>query len=234
MRARTTAVLVASLCLGTTSAASAQYFDDTEMGAQEEFATPENFAVELRVGTYQPDIGAAFDRFFGTDQGPLLAFEFDYLFLRLDGWLSFGLGTGFGWVEYDGKALTPGGTQSSEDTRLTLNPIPVLAVLRIDALARQLEIPLLLTGKFGGDFVLWNESTGSTGYSNVSIGMHWAVQAALELDFFERRAARALDEQWGINHTFVFFEVFGSTAESTLPVGPKNGWAWSTGLGLIF
>ena len=54
----------------------------------------------------------------------------------------------------------------------------------------------------------------------------------LELDFLERRAQRKLDEEWGINHTFLYFRIFGSTAASKLPVGTK--FAWAGGLGFVF
>jgi hypothetical protein len=125
--------------------------------------------------------------------------------------------------------------QTGERTSLTLLPMPVMAVVRVDALARQLDIPLLVTGKIGADFVFWTAATGDVNDgSNVSIGLRWGVQAALELDAFSRRAARALDEEWGINHTFAFFEIFGSTAETTLPLGPKGGVAWTAGLGFLF
>ena len=36
----------------------------------------------------------------------------------------------------------------------------------------------------------------------------------VELDFINPARARSLDEDWGINHTTLFFEILGSTAKS--------------------
>jgi hypothetical protein len=232
------AILVAAfLALGVPDRAGAQYFDDLSAGYVGEIGSAESWALELRGGPYQPEV-AEFDTFFSTDNGPLLAFELDYLPFQLEDWFDAGIGWGFGWSQYVGAAMLPGGTtgaQSSEETSLTLYPMPVVGVIRIDALARQLRIPLLLTGKLGASFVFWNSGTGSrSDATDVSIGLLWAAQCGLELDIFSERAARSLDEVWGINHTFLFFELFGIVGGTTLPVGPKNGIAWSVGLGLQF
>ncbi|MEM9191333.1 MAG: MXAN_2562 family outer membrane beta-barrel protein [Myxococcota bacterium] len=208
--------------------------------------SPERFALELRVGPYTPDDGrGAFDAVF-DDLGPLLAFEFDINAYRLKNVGMIGVGLSFGWVNYSGNAFSQGGTvRSSEDTDLTLFPLSALAVVRIDVLPRLLNIPIVFAGKLGPDFVIWTSSTGENDFGGVSVGLRWGAQVALELDFFDRRAARALDEEWGINHTFVFFEIFGSvfgdveprvegsTDTTSLPLGPENGWAWTAGLGFI-
>ncbi|MEY4577076.1 MAG: hypothetical protein RL701_1779, partial [Pseudomonadota bacterium] len=57
-------------------------------------------------------------------------------------------------------------------------------------------------------------------------------QLALDLDTFEPGGARALDEEWGINHSYVFFEVqhFFPSAKS-LEIG---GTSWLLGLGFVF
>ena len=46
------------------------------------------------------------------------------------------------------------------------------------------------------------------------------------------RAARNLDEEWGINHSFLFFELswFHPTDDS-LPIGDNS---WAAGLGFVF
>ena len=56
------------------------------------------------------------------------------------------------------------------------------------------------------------------------------MQGALELDFFDGRAARELDEGWCINHTFLFVEYFRSYAKSTLRLYDRT---WSAGLGFV-
>jgi len=231
---RRAALLSMIVAVGLSSSASAQYFDDTSAGLVDDFESPETWAFELRGGPYQPDAGAAFDQFFSDDQGPLLALEIDFLFLELHDWFDVGIGYGFGWTQYVGFANDEAGNRTEEETTLTLYPMPVMAVLRVDALARKLHVPILVTGKLGADFVIWNTGTGGVSEAtNMSIGLRWGVQFAFELDIFNRRAARSLDENWGINHSFIFFELFGSTASSTLDAGPKDGVAWAAGLGFI-
>jgi hypothetical protein len=232
---REAALVVAVASVGLSSSAAAQYFDDTSAGLREDVESDETWALEFRGGPYQPDAGTAFTTFFAEDDGPLLAVEIDFLPFELHDWFDAGIGFGFGWSQYVGNSLDEMNQPTEEETTLTLYPLPVMAVLRVDALARRLRVPLLITGKIGADFVIWNTGTGGVSEAtNMSIGLRWGVQAAFELDIINPRAARSLDEEWGINHTFVFFELFGSTASSNLNVGPTDGLAWAIGLGFLF
>jgi len=196
--------------------------------------SPDNYAVELRLGTYSPDLDTgAFNEVFSGDDGPLVGAELDILPLRIPYVGRFGLGLAFGWVRYDGDALDQAGNPTDESARLTLFPLSALAVLRVDVLNRELGVPLVFTGKIGADGVVWNSETGGRSEArNISFGLRWAGQVALVLDFFDQRAARRLDDEWGINHTFVYFEGYGSTASTTLDVG--TDFAWAAGLGLSF
>ena len=105
-------------------------------------------------------------------------------------------------------------------------------MLRVDALARKLGIPFVFTGKIGYRWAFWSsEVGGADDESGVSPGLTWAAQIALDLDFFDRRAARLMDEEWGINHSFIFFEVYGSdTADDATPVDDT---IWAAGLGFV-
>ena len=197
-------------------------------------ASPQRFALELRVGPYTPDTNdAVFERVFGGSS-LLFGAEFDYTPIRVPDVLSVGIGAGFATVSYEGKASSLDGTTTSETTALSLLPLTLVAVLRLDVLPRLVGIPLLLTGKIGADLVYWSATTGETqDGEGLSLGLRWAAQVALELDFFEPRAARALDDEWGINHSFLFAEVYGSQAGGdSLPVGTPL--AWAAGLGFNF
>jgi hypothetical protein len=226
---RLIAIAGALLSFLAASGASAQDFDETIHGDEIVIESPERFSLELRVGVYQPDT-AAFDMIF-DDLGPMLGVELDVIVFRLEdiGWL--GVGGSFGWGSYSGFTLATDGTPTNEETVLTLMPFPVLAVLRIDVLARLLDIPFAFQGKIGPDFVLWIND-GRTSTSNVAIGLRWAAQVALELDWFDRRAARGLDDEWGINHSYFFFEIYGSTAGGSMEVATP--FAWTLGLSLTF
>jgi hypothetical protein len=199
--------------------------------------SPENFTLELRAGTYRPDLGPSFAASFGGDLGPLLAVELDYHLFRIPYVGPFAVGARIGWVEWNGAASSTGGTANVGGTGMSLVPITVLAALRIDGLARHVSLPLVLTPKLGLDFGYFQ--TGTSGFTQAegwTVGLSWGAQVALELDFLEPRAARRLDEEWGINHSVVFFELFGSTmgsfSDRQLPLG--SSLAWAAGLGFTF
>ncbi len=228
------AVVGALFATATISRARAQDFDDV-LVERRSVESPERFALELRVGPYTPEVGnSSFTDTFGNDTGPLLAAEFDVLVWHIPYVGPIGIGGGIGWVDYTASAFAQGSTDRvTTETDLSLVPISLVAVLRIDVLARKLNIPFVLTGKIGADYVLWDSNVGSTdSASGGSFGLRWAAQLAFELDFFDRRAARSLDEEWGINHSWLFVEVFGSDAGGdSLPVGDTT---WAVGLGFTF
>ncbi len=239
------------------AAAAAQYFDETATGERAEISSPEVVTLELRGGPFRPAVGFPLDQSFADDDGPSIGVELHGTLFRLKDVGALGVGAAFGWASYDGPAFTLMDGQpvaTAEESNLTLLQFPVFGVVRIDALSRLLEIPLVVTGKVGLDMTYWTSSTGESSADGLSLGLRWAAQVALELDFFDRQAARSLDEEWGINHTMVFFEFYGSTAggetveaadcapdgtacdvaEQSLPTRPENGWAWALGLALIF
>lgn len=200
--------------------------------------TGERFTAELRIGTYRPSaLEPAFTDAFGGDLGPMLALELDVHLFRIPYVGPLAIGGSFGWVEWNGPASTDGGTGNVGDTGMSLLPMALLAVLRIDVLARELDVPFVLTGKIGPDFGYYQTGvTGRTDAEGWSIGLRWAAQVALELDFLEPRAASRLDQEWGINHSLIFFEFYGSTmgqmGGNMLPLGTDL--AWAAGLQLTF
>lgn len=200
--------------------------------------SPESFTVELRAGSYRPTgLGPAFQASFGGDLGPFLGAEIDVHIFRIPYIGPVAIGASIGWAEWDGSARAVGGGGNVGSTSLSLINMNLLAVLRIDALARYLDIPFVFSGKVGPDFGYWQTGAGGrTQAEGWSIGLRWAAQVALELDFLEPRSARRLDDEWGINHTEIFFELFGSTmgrwADNQLPMGTSL--AWVAGLGFTF
>lgn len=226
------AVLLAASLATFGSRASAQVMEES-LSLESNVASPEWVAWELRVGPYVPDVGStAFEDTFGNDKGLLWATEIDVLLYRIPYVGPIGVGGAVGWASYTGDAFqSDTGERVSEETSLTLFPLSLMAVLRVDVLARELGFPFIVTGKLGADYVRWSAETGNRDDgSGGSLGLRWAAQLALELDFFNPRSARVLDEEWGINHTFLFGEVYGSTADSTLPVGDTT---FAFGLGMI-
>lgn len=199
--------------------------------------SPENFTVELRAGVYRPDLGPAFESSFGGDLGPLVALELDYHLWRIPYVGPLQIGARIGWVEWNGDATTTSSTTNVGGTGLSLIPITILASVRIDGLARHASFPLIFTPKIGLDFGYFQAGTsGVTQAEGWSVGLDWGAQVALELDFLDRRSARRLDEEWGLNHSEIFFELFGSTmgsfSDRQLPLGTSL--AWAAGLGFTF
>ena len=200
--------------------------------------SPEGYLLSLGIGAYRPDPGSdSFDTVYPSDNGPLLLPEFDFFLYRIPFVGPIGLGIAGGWAAYKGTGCLGGSTAgncvpSSDAAKFTLFPLNVMAVLRVDALARKTAVPFVFTGKVGYNSVFFNEKVGATKSSGRSHGFGWGAQLALELNFVNERRANALDEDWGINSSFFFFEIAGSDANSRAPVGDKL--YFTGGFGLTF
>ncbi len=189
---------------------------------EEEYARPARidspmwWALELKMGPYRPGSSRATRAAFGNDKGWMLSVELDVTVWHIPKVGQLNVGAGFGWANYDAKARDDSGSLTSESTELTLFPLSAMAVLRVDALARETVIPLTFAGKLGYELVRWDATTGTrTDADGLNHGFRWGVQAAFELDFFERQAARRMDEEWGVNHTFLLFEYYQSLTDGT-------------------
>jgi hypothetical protein len=208
---------------------------DADLELVPPFVSPEHFVLELRGGPYQPDMDGnpAFDTFFSEDNGLLFSVELDVIAYRVPD-LLYVLGGGrIGTASYKGKTLSESSEMTSEETSLRIMPLDLMLVVRVDALARKLSVPLIVTGKLGYEWLFWSTSTGGEDKHNGwSVGLAWALQFAIDLDALDATAARNLDEEWGINHSFLFFELTRfSPSESSLPIGAHT---WAAGLGFVF
>jgi len=207
--------------------------------APKEGWTPEGYLLSFGVGAYRPDPGSdAFNLVYPSGQGPVLLPEFDFFLYRIPFIGPIGLGINGGWASYKGSACESGSISggscipSTQSAKFSLFPLNVYAVLRIDALARKTAVPFVFTGKVGFSSVFFNEDIGSGKQRGRSHGFGWAAQLALELNFINERRANALDEDWGINSSFFFFELAGSDANSRAPVGDKL--YFTGGVGITF
>jgi hypothetical protein len=210
--------------------------DASTIPAARKISSPERFVIELRGGPYQPDLGGngAFDRFFGGDSGPLLGLQISYIAYRVPDIAYVTFGGGFSWVNFSGAAVAVNGSGDvTEETSLVLLPLSAVASLRIDALPRKLGLPFIFAGKIGWQWAFWDTDTGAKNdASGWAVGLLYGGQLALDLDSFDSAAARSLDEEWGINHSYLFFEVYRfSPTSASLPVG---GTGWVLGLGFNF
>jgi len=204
----------------------------------EEGWSPEGYLLSFGIGSYRPNPGdPAFDVVYPGGNGPLILPEFDFFLYRIPFVGPIGLGIAGGWAGYSGTgclATSPPGTclPSNDRAKFSIFPLNVMAILRVDALARKTAVPFVFTGKVGYNSVFFKETVGTSKSSGRSHGFGWAVQIALELNFINERRANALDEDWGINSSFFFFELAGSDANSRAPVGDQ--FYFTGGLGLTF
>ncbi|MEY4578767.1 MAG: hypothetical protein RL701_3470, partial [Pseudomonadota bacterium] len=177
--------------------------------AHRKFESPERFMLEVRGGPYTLFTGKPYGAYFKGDIGPNLGVQLDGIVYREERLFYITAGASLGFINFSGKA-TSVSTGESVDEETTLSIIPVTATvgIRFDALPRKLGIPLILGARLGWEFAHWTTDTGSRSEAaGWSVGPVVSGQLALDLDTFEPGGARALDEEWGINHSYVFFEV---------------------------
>jgi hypothetical protein len=171
-------------------------------------------AFELRFGPYRPNIDDTFpdskpyESVFGTDHRVVVGFEIDWQALRIPHVGTLGPGLGWSYTHMTANALITGTTTpSAEETNLALMPMYAVAVLRVDELVRSAGIPLVGYGKAGIGYGLW--WTGND-VDTVRRGHTWGTQLGLGamflMDVLDTRAAFEIDNEWGVNNTYIFFE----------------------------
>lgn len=244
-------VVVATVALLVPAVASAEEARDPEERAKK-YASPQWFALELRLGTYSPDIDSEpslggktpFATTFGDSLRFLPSLELDFQPLHIPHFGSVGIGYGIGYTAFSAPARlanSPG--YAGQDTSLEIVPMYLVGVVRVDVFANEFKFPLVPYAKAGLGLGLWraygpNGTTYDKGVAGrgFTFGEHLAVGAAIQLDFIERDHARALDNDVGINHTYVFGELYwanlhGLGQSNVMRVGAK---AWTLGLAMEF
>lgn len=191
------------------------------------FETAQDMAVELRFGPYLPNIDdefesaglTPFEDSFGDNLRWLIGFEVDWQPLRLPKFGSLGVGFGWGLTTMEGTGELDDGTTSQQPTHLTIMPMHVVGVVRIDALAETTPIPLVAYGKLGLGYALWWTNDGVSVErarvngrrgEDTSFGYVWALGGMFRLDWLSQRSSRNLDTTHGVNHSYLFIEWFNS------------------------
>lgn len=214
--------------------------------------SPQNFALELRFGPHYPKVDdepalagqTPFKNVFGDNARFMVGLEVDWQALRIPHFGTLGPGVSVGYTKFGGTSKVSGTKiDSAQATNLEIYPFSGVGVLRVDVLANELRFPIVPYLKAGLGVGLWRAyGPSGTEYSStaqgkgMSWGTHWALGAALQLDFLDRGSVGALDEASGINHTYVFFEYFSSSLDNfggtkAMHVGANT---WSAGLAFEF
>jgi hypothetical protein len=241
----------------------ADHFDRTKL----EFPS---FVFDLRFGGYAPRIDSdpnlhgktPYKDVFGGGPRFLIGFEIDWLALRIPYIGAVGPGASFGWVgsstlakiDLDKNPATGNckgtldGCYSAESTTLSLFPMYVVAVLRIDDPMVRFGIPIVPYLKVGLDGTIWTAGTASgktyvdpstksvVSSSGWSWGEHLAIGAALSLNWLDRDAVNRSREASGVRDFYLYGELADYDAgiigpSRQLRVGAN---AWVVGISLDF
>jgi hypothetical protein len=200
-----------------------------------DYRTPRQWAIELRFGPYAPDIDSEFSGratpykdLFGSKRHLMSQLEFDWQFFQAFGSLAVGAVIGYynesakafvldpatGQCRPDPNSTTGACLRSGDNTTLRLIPLAALLVYRWDVAAEQWKVPLVPYAKLGLNYTFWqiNDGNGDVPYyqgghgSGGTAGWQAAAGMSLMLDIFDPDAARGLDMETGVNHSYVFFE----------------------------
>jgi hypothetical protein len=245
----TVRALLASAVLLISAPASAQLV----VQSTPRFASPQNFALEFRLGPYSPEIDEEFkgaqtphQDYFGDDTRLMFQIEFDWQLYRHPAVGSVAIGGSAGYFrETASSPFTatddPSAERSGDKSRLTLYPVAAVAVYRGDQLWRLLGIPLVPYGKLGLNYTFWSiydgneliaENPGGGRGRGGTLGWQAAAGLSLVLDIIDLGSSRELDSETGINQTHVFaeyvkYEVSGLGQSNKLRVGDST---WLAGL----
>ncbi len=220
--------------------------------AQAYVPSPQYGAFEIKFGPYRPNVdeepalGASTpyaDTFGSKENMFLTTLELDWQFWRVPG-VSFGLGGSFGFMQEYARARTVETNQLSSDyTVLNVMPFALLAVIRVDAIADFLGVPIVPYIKGGLNWYLWWVlGAGDTVESGGTMGWQINPGIAIRLDGFDRMSSRTFDNESGINHSFIFFEFLVAHVEGLgkdggyMYLSPSNigSATFQIGLGLEF
>jgi opacity protein-like surface antigen len=177
-------------------------------------------AFELKFGPYTPNVddepgltGTPYADALNNDTMFLTLIEVDWAFFVMRG-INLALGFQWGFMQAYAPSLTESGSQSADYTVLNVMPFAVLGVIRIDVLPEFTRVPLVPYFKGGLNWYLWwvlgsGESVEEAGT------MGWQINPgmAILLDWLDETSARTIDNEAGINNSYIFFEVLYAQVE---------------------
>jgi hypothetical protein len=186
---------------------------------------------ELGAGTYTPDLDSEFDgsripfeRAFGTGRGWMFRGGVAKELLQRAGALELGLQSGY--HQRTGKGLRLDGTRSGDETTLRMIPVSLVLTYRFELLADRYGIPFAPYARAGIERFHWwiDDADGDRAETGATNG--WSVTGGLAflLDIIDRQLARELDNDNGVNHTYLFFEVTKRTVDD---FGSNRSWILS-------
>jgi hypothetical protein len=169
---------------------------------------------DVAVGTYRPDVDSEFSSApfpyqgaFGTKKGWMFRLAIARSIFTKAGSLEAGASAGFFQQSGHGQLATGG--VSPDETKFRMIPTSLFLTYRFDLLADRWNVPLAPYGRVALERYNWwvTDGSGSTSKDGATNGWSIAGGLALLLDFFDPGLAREMDQDSGVNHTYLFAEV---------------------------
>lgn len=208
----------------------------------------EHFQFELRFGPYSPEIDEEFEGksvtidgttyttppftdYFGDDPLFYFGLELDWLPFYIPYVGSLGIGAGWGHVRTSANTRTEAdhGTEAASETSITIMPMHLSGVVRIDGPLREAGFPVVPYAKLGFGFGLWTASgpdgtsdAGGVSGEGTSVGPSIALGGAIALNAFDESQAVSLREDTGIRYAYVFGEWYYANLDSGMHVGSST------------
>lgn len=200
--------------------------------------SPRLGSFELGAGPYRPNIDADFptgpgpyQSVFGTGRRWAFRAGVSRALLTFPGALEVGFRSGFFHASGHGLFKNTNGSVGTEPSadKTTFNVIPTSLTLtyRFDLLADRYHLPLAPYGTVALERYNWwvTGGSGSTRKRGATNGYAFTGGVALQLDVLDSGLARELDNDMGINHTYLFADVTKSRVDD---FGSSKSWDLSS------
>lgn len=212
--------------------------------------SPRRGAFDFRMNRYGPDVDAEFGGAatpyadsFGTGKSWMFRVDVSRSVLKTFG--TFDVGVGIGYFQDTGKGRLADGSISSDRTTFRIIPTSLSLTYKLDVLPNGFVMPLMPYGRVSLERYNWWTSGGAGGTSEAgglkgrgaTHGYSISGGVALLLDLVDRGLAREMDNDVGINHTYLFFDVTKSVVDdfgSGSSIDLSNSGALALGGGLMF
>jgi hypothetical protein len=205
---------------------------------------------ELGGGRYAPNIDAQsgfgspgpYGEVFGTKRRWDFRLGVSWAIFTWPGALEAGFRTGFFRANGDSLQVSSGAITNqpspADPTALNIVPTSLMLTYRFDLLADRLHIPLAPYVRASFERYNWwvTKTAGATAKYGATNGYSFTGGIAFLLDVVDSGLAREMDEDTGINHTYVYFDV---TKSKVNDFGSKKSWdlsdrTYSYDFGLMF
>jgi hypothetical protein len=211
--------------------------------------SPRSGSFDLMAGQYLPNVDSEFslkpgqmgpwEQTFGTARDWM--FRGGAYWAPYNGWGTVEIGGQLGFFGKTGTGQLITGGQSGDSTSFRILPVSAVVTYRLDTLGDGTVLPVAPYVRFALERYTWwvNDGAGKTTKTGATNGWSAAAGLCLLLDWLDPDAAREMDRNTGINHTYLITEVrhtavndFGSSKSWNL--SDRGGMQWSFGMMFVY